>query len=250
MEKGKNPFTTGLTINDKSSIVMPAVSPDVAIQAWKQFQEMKQKFLTPSDFQIIYRYQSGLGMTPQPFIKRSGWRKLATAFNISCEIVREERVSYTDMEYAPIKKSKKQKKGEEELGEPMPDEGTETRIGPGFVYVLTVRAIAPNGRFMDATGACATNERGFAHLEHDIRSTAETRAKSRAISDLIGGGESSAEDLEESKRVAQEACGGHEAIPVKQVKQGENKGRPYIHCPVCDLFEWRDEKKNDAGRNK
>jgi hypothetical protein len=45
-------------------------------------------------------------------------------------------------------------------------------------------------------GACASNERRFAHLDHDVRATAHTRGKNRAIADLVGGGEVSAEELE------------------------------------------------------
>jgi hypothetical protein len=45
-------------------------------------------------------------------------------------------------------------------------------------------------------GTCSTTERKFSKPEHDILAIAHTRAKNRAISDLIGLGEVSAEELE------------------------------------------------------
>jgi len=105
-------------------------------------------------------YQSISGKN---FIKKSGWRKLALVFNISDQI---------------IKSTKKEK----------PD--------GSFVWFFRVRAIAPNGRFTEAVGSCDSKERRFAHAEHDVFATAHTRSKSRAISDLIGAGEVSAEEME------------------------------------------------------
>ncbi len=97
------------------------------------------------------------------FIKKSGWRKLALVFNISDQVVENSRRDRPD---------------------------------GSFVCFFRVRAIAPNGRFSEAVGSCDSKERRFAHLEHDIFATAHTRSKSRAISDLIGAGEISAEEME------------------------------------------------------
>jgi hypothetical protein len=96
------------------------------------------------------------------FIKKSGWRKLALVFNISDEVVHSSR---------------------------------ETRADGSFVWTFRVRATAPNGRYTESVASCDSKERKFSHLEHDVLATAQTRAKSRAISDLIGAGEISAEEL-------------------------------------------------------
>src|ERR1700674_1112033 len=64
-----------------------------------------------------------------------------------------------------------------------------------FVWSFRVRAQAPNGRFTEAVAAGDSRERKFSHIEHDVQATAQTRAKSRAISDLIGAGEVSAEEM-------------------------------------------------------
>lgn len=97
------------------------------------------------------------------FIKKSGWRKLALVFNISDQIVESTRA---------------------------------VRENGSFVWNFRVRATAPNGRFTEAVGACDSLERKFAHPEHDVYATAHTRSKSRAISDLIGAGEISAEEMD------------------------------------------------------
>jgi hypothetical protein len=97
------------------------------------------------------------------FIKKSGWRKLALVFNISDEIIESSK---------------------------------STRNDGSFVWTFKIRAKAPNGRYTEAIASCDSKERSFTHLEHDVQATAQTRAKSRAISDLIGAGDVSAEELE------------------------------------------------------
>lgn len=119
--------------------------------------------------------------------KKSAWRKLATAFKISDEIVNEQLIF---------------------------DENDGQIVSARY----KVRATLPNGRSTIGVGVCsifdkirykATDKfeadketpshfelRGrFSHAEHDIPSTAHTRAKNRAIADLIGAGEVSAEEL-------------------------------------------------------
>ena len=96
-------------------------------------------------------------------MKKSGWRLMAQAFNISDEIVEKERMVLPD----------------------------------GSIYwVFTVRAIAPNGRYSLGIAGCSNNEPGKQNMrEHDLMATAHTRAKNRAISDLIAAGEVSAEEM-------------------------------------------------------
>jgi len=96
------------------------------------------------------------------FIKKSGWRKLALVFNISDQIMESSK---------------------------------SVREDGSFVWSFRVRAQAPNGRFTEAVASCDSRERKFSHVEHDVQATAQTRAKSRAISDLIGAGEVSAEEM-------------------------------------------------------
>jgi hypothetical protein len=59
-----------------------------------------------------------------------------------------------------------------------------------------VKAISPDGRYAEGFGNCSKFERGFTKHNHDIPSTAMTRAINRAVSDLIGAGEVSAEEIQ------------------------------------------------------
>jgi len=137
----------------QSSIVEPAISAEKLVDHMKKFQELKSKLLDKEDV---------VSIQGKPFVKRSGWRKIALAFNISDEIVREEKQEYDDH----------------------------------YTWRITVKASAPNGRYATGVGACSSNERSFTHGEHDIYAIAHTRAKNRAISDLVGSGEVSAEEIE------------------------------------------------------
>lgn len=96
--------------------------------------------------------------------KRSGWRKLARFMHVSIEVLTEERWER---------------------------EGT-------FGYTFTVRASTPDGQFQDGDGLCDSSEftGAISCTEHNVRSKALTRAKNRATADLIGGGEVSAEELD------------------------------------------------------
>jgi hypothetical protein len=115
----------------------------------------------------------------------SFWRKLATFFNLTDEIVREE-----------IERDER---------------------GRIIRAMYTTKVTAPNGRFTVGTGVCSIHDKAhddnlfkdgkvickgpcdgrkhFSNPEHDIPSTAHTRAKNRGISDLVGGGEVSAEEV-------------------------------------------------------
>ena len=137
---------------EASPIVVPAVSAAAMRASMQQFQSLKASLLDKSDIATIQN---------KPFIKRSGWRKLALAFNISDEIIKDERVVHND----------------------------------DFECRIWVKVWAPNGRSVVGIGACSSKERNFAHVEHDVYATAHTRAKNRALSDMIGSGEISWEEL-------------------------------------------------------
>lgn len=63
------------------------------------------------------------------------------------------------------------------------------------VWNYTYRAIAPSGRFADADGSASSDEKKITHMPHDCRTLAQTRACSRAIINLTGGGEVSFEEM-------------------------------------------------------
>lgn len=122
------------------------------------------------------------------FIKKSGWLKVALSCNISLE-KREERVE---------------------------QEGDDT------IYHYTYRAIAPTGRFADADGSASSAERTFTHMPHDLRTLAQTRACNRAISNLAGGGEISAEEMSNTpKKTISKSKGKKNALDEVILKKGQ-----------------------------
>lgn len=172
------------------SIVMPAVNPQQAMEAWKVYQDLKSAIVDKEvDVQKI---------GDRDFLKKSYWRKVATFFNLTMEVVKEKN----------------------------------EKLGKTFVWHFTVKAIAPNGRYAIGVGSCdafekavlkdgkylakgkvtkwGKNKAGKFFPEewewvdavpnsiHNIRSTAETRAYNRAISNLVGGGEVSAEEVDQN----------------------------------------------------
>ncbi|XP_057471834.1 uncharacterized protein LOC130760496 isoform X2 [Actinidia eriantha] len=92
-----------------------------------------------------------------PFIKKSGWRKISFYFNLSFEI-KDKTIEF--------------------------DENRNV-LRAEFV----VRAHMQGGRFSDGWGSCERREKRFSKPNHDIPSTAETRAKNKACQDLLGIGE-------------------------------------------------------------
>lgn len=153
--------------------VLEPVDVDGAVAYWENYQKLTEELLEDSDYQTIGQ---------KAFKKKSAWRKYATAFNLSDEIIDKEI--------------------------------TTDKMGRIVTAVYTVQATAPNGRTGIGVGACSIFDKAhefptekcqipncdgrihFSNPENDIRATAHTRAKSRAISDIIGTGEVSAEEME------------------------------------------------------
>jgi len=165
-------------------IVKPLVSPEQVREAVKRYEEIKRSILGDSD--ILYIGSDGKpcekGKAVSALVKRSGWRKIKLAFGISLEILE------------------------------MKKEWGEDGEGKYYTWLVRARATAPNGIFCDSWGACTSRDPFFSKKhgvridprESDIILKAQTVAYNRAISDLVGGGEVSAEEMpvpEEEKPV-------------------------------------------------
>lgn len=186
-------------VETHSPIVRPAASFTEIEAAAKAYQELYSRLLNDTDFQTIGKRR---------FVKKSGWRKLALAFNVSFTIVAKDYER--------------------------DDRGRIVRAE------VTARAAAPNGRVAENIGACdiferccepgyCTNRRSdhrhcqpgcpgtihFSNPSHDLPATAETRAKNRAASDLFGMGEVSAEEIN-TYRVHDDDDGHTEGRPAAQ----------------------------------
>ena len=149
----------------RTAPLMPMALDDAA-RAMTAYQDLTRSVLDAADW-------IGRPGEPESFVKRSGWQKLATFYGVSTELFEQslERV-----------------------------DGELTRAS------ARVRAIARDGRYADGGGACGRNEPRFRSssgrqkIEHDLPATAETRATNRAISNLIGFGAVSAEEVDADVR--------------------------------------------------
>ena len=157
--------------------VRPVMSKDEAVANWNSYLDLKQAIITKDDKQKI---------GDKEFLKKSYWRKIKTFFNLSVYVVRE---NYRELPHGD------------------------------FAFEFTHRAVAPNGAYAEGTGAYCSFEKAVwkpnlntwhsydkwkkewktadGNSYHNTRSTAETRSFNRAVSNLVGGGEVSAEEINE-----------------------------------------------------
>lgn len=182
-EEPKEPAYKG-----ENSLLQPVSDIDDVAELYDRFEEIKENLLKDSDKTEI----SG-----NVHVNKSGWRKIATAFNVSVETIYEQRI-----------------------------------LEDGIVkYRVKARATAPNGKVATGVANCASNESNHMEKhtekrenrpdvpgvnpediiwidnawrrllppkevnEHNILATSATRAKNRAISDCVGGGEVSVEEI-------------------------------------------------------
>jgi hypothetical protein len=189
-----------------------AAPTDQVLAVQTAYHALCDALLEQSDYQTIGDKQ---------FRKKSGWRKLAVAFNVSTELLSETEIR-----------------------------GHRNRIEE---VKCIVRAHAPNGRYQDGVGVCSIYERccdpascrlkefwpdtgkptghvhcgetcngrhHFSNAAHDIPSTAMTRATNRAQADLFGMGEVSAEEIVDNGNwTPGETAGGAPDRPSRQSRR-------------------------------
>ena len=108
-----------------------------------------------------------------------------------------------------------------------------------------MRATLPNGRFVESDGSCDRRESGKREMSnHSIKATAKTRATNRAISELIGAGDVSADELDPAFDKVQHSKTNHvieaEVAEIIESPYDENVGfetadkiEPVDEEPVC-----------------
>lgn len=135
---------------------MNVIDVEAAVSQWETYQEVTGRILDESDYVEI---------NGKKFKKKSAWRKYKRAFNISTKILEK---NITRFENGRAKEAE-----------------------------FVVRASLPDGTYADGYGNCHISERdSWSKPNHDMPATAQTRATNRAISDLIGAGEVSSEEME------------------------------------------------------
>jgi hypothetical protein len=173
------------TESEVSALAVPLVNPEEAAMAMATYQKLCNSILIPwdkrkidgevlvqdSDFQRIRVKDKSGKSCERDFPKKSAFRKLALFYGVSTELVSSERVDRPD---------------------------------GSFTWSYIIRASVTNKecktRFTTGEGTCDSKEMsrgeyGNVSVEHDTKATAWTRAVNRAVSDLIGFGQVSAEEM-------------------------------------------------------
>lgn len=153
--------------NELITVDVPNV--DIAKKQWAAYQELCKGILDKSDYQkiIVKEKDPETGKyipVEREFKKKSAWQKLGRAFNVDTRIISHE--------------FQRTKTG---------------RINEAYYCVM---ASLPNGRSVESDALCSRSEKGKSNVsDHTIMSTAKTRATNRAISELIGAGEVSSDEM-------------------------------------------------------
>ena len=147
---------------------------DVALEQWNAYQKLCKGLLDDNDYQeIIVKEKDEKGnwiKVKRHFKKKSAWQKLSRAFNVETQITDRELLR--------------------------------TQTGRIKEAYYCVRATLPNGRCVESDALCSRSEKGKDKVsDHTIMSTAKTRATNRAIAELIGAGEVSAEEMGAEKQL-------------------------------------------------
>lgn len=154
------------TIDGESITVLPAFGADQIAVAFREWQKLGAAL----DATLP---ETKIAIGDKEYHTKPFWRGAGVAYNASVEFAEEQRVVYAHL-----------------------DDGTDD-----YGYLVLYRATARNGRTVTGDGACFASEkqsergRIFA-TEHNVRAHAHTRAFNRAVSNLIGFGEVSAEEVQ------------------------------------------------------
>jgi len=169
----------------------------VALTAYKELQKVLDEKM-PDQIMTI-----GKGKNAKKFRKKGYWRATQVAFGLDIELVKEELIRLAEGDWG---------------------------------YIVVYRSVSPNGRSMVGDGSCMASEKkvfvkdwkawrkngskgppplvldgdGSPKIDklgtaenatvHNVRAHAHTRAKNRAISDHVGFGEVSAEEINYNQR--------------------------------------------------
>jgi len=108
------------------------------------------------------------------------------------------------------------------------------------IYHFDYRAIAQTGRYAEGSGSASTAERESSDkMIHDTRSLAQTRAMNRAISNLVGGGEVSAEEVMTGRRHVESKQRPKKKEPKKKRKEPEPEKPELKLKPEVEAHEKR-----------
>lgn len=171
--------------------VRPVLTPDEARAAMQAYQDIVTAVTDEGDYQTFVDDKG----KPHKFRKRSGWKKLERFFFVSVE-VRSLRPFHRHNPNVCLRVK-------------MPDAFKDVpECGcPYFGVTATMRAIdTRSGRFSENTGTCTLGERRVpagASL-HDLTTRAVNRGANRAVADLLGVSDPSAEEAQAEQGFSRE----------------------------------------------
>ncbi len=178
-------------------IVVPAAELSQIMAWWDKVQSVKAALIDPKTDTVP--------LQGKDFVRKSGWRKLAFAYNLTDEIVSEDKE--TD--------------------------------GKRTLWRMHVKVTAPNGRSVIGVASAASDERKFAHPDHDVYALCHTRAKNRGISDILGLGEVSFEEV-----TAETTTTNNAAEDERTPQQGVTLP---LTAEALDHLPWQPMTKNPQG---
>jgi len=196
----------------QDAAIVPIMTPDELEEQWNQYRLMENKILQEDDYVYWVMYKTG--GKPQSVVcmtkkeadvtraklrlkrvdasivrrkKKSAYRKMARFFGL---FVPGQAVA--DVKITPL--------GDDHFVQVEKGNGVTiiTYMDNQFNTIkaeVTVTTVSPSGKASVGVGVCSAEERKFAHPDHDIKATAFTRALNRSVSDLVGWGEVSAEEV-------------------------------------------------------
>lgn len=154
----------------RDGFMSPAATLDEAIQAFEMFDTAKARLLRDQD--VLWFGKSGAPAakgTPgaKPYLLKSAWRRMARFFGLSIDFVGREKIVE----------------------------------GDGYIWTYLYRITHPCGAYVVSEGVCSSKDSFFtkggrvAADEADVMLKAQTVAINRGVSDLLGSGEVSGEEM-------------------------------------------------------
>ena len=204
-----------VVVIDPQERAMVRAAPGDVVEAFGEYQKIQAS---------LDRAMPDCMMTIQgkKFRKKSYWRAIATAFNLTVTLTSEQRTKQDD----------------------------------DWGWIVIYSAEASNGRRADGDGSCFASEKidregNIIATVHNVRAHAHTRAYNRAVSNLVGFGEVSAEEMLDGRRPASSrAASGARTITEPQRKRLYAKGHAAaerLGVPDEQIDEWAKKRIGDLG---
>jgi len=190
-----NEISEGEGSVEENSLLKPVSDISDVVDVYSQFEEIKSDLLDNED-------TSKIGSNVH--VNKSGWRKIATAFNVSVNILEKDMHIEDGILKAGVVATASAPNGKvaQSLGRAGSNEANfmekvaDEDAGPERAYQIAEEkygAEEEDVMFVDGYWRWLKPPRQV--KEHNVVTLASTRAKNRAISDCVGGGEVSAEEI-------------------------------------------------------